>query len=106
MVTQSFKRPKKTFNLDESYTKICHPLSASDTCNLNRDISWDELILAVNTIRDYSSPGADQILNRDLTVLLNEDENGKADKDGVQILDLYSKDSKKALVGGKSTLSF
>ena len=81
-----YRRPKKTFKLGESFDKICHPLSASDTSNLNRDISWNELILAVNTLGDYSSPGADQILNRDLTVLLHEDENGKADKDGVQIL--------------------
>ena len=38
--------------------------------SLNKDITINELVLAINTLKDFSSPGEDKILNRDLTVLL------------------------------------
>ena len=46
----------------------------------------EEVILAINSLVDYSSPGDDQILNRDLTVLLHQGINNHADEDGVNIL--------------------
>ena len=30
----------------------------------------DEVVQAINTFKDYRSPGADMIINRDLTILL------------------------------------
>ena len=45
-----------------------------------------EVVLSINTLSDYSSPGADNLLNRDLTNLLHEGDDGRADPDSVNII--------------------
>ena len=70
-------------NLDHKRKSL---LNEQDREFLNKGISWEEVILAVNSLKDYSSPGTDQILNRDLTVLLHQGEDSQPDKDGVNIL--------------------
>ena len=81
-----YQKPKKLFKLDITFLQRCRPLKKQQIREINREISWRELVLAVNTLGDYSSPGADNILNRDLTVLLHEGEGGTADKDGLVIM--------------------
>ena len=61
-------------------------LNDRDRQTLNKEISREEGILAVDSLKDYSSPGTDQILNRDLTILLHQGENSQPDKDGVNIM--------------------
>ena len=50
---------------------------------LNKDIEMCELILAVDTFQDYTTPGSDTILSSDFTVLLHIEE-GKKSEDNEQ----------------------
>ena len=52
--------------------KVPNPFSPPYRKNpiLDCEFSMEELILAVNTLKDYKAPGADNILNDDLTILL------------------------------------
>ena len=60
----------KQFDFDFSRYPIPPKVDAEDLKELNKKIAVDEVILAINTFKDYRSSGADMILNRDLTVLL------------------------------------
>jgi len=45
----------------------------------NKDIEMSEMILAVDTFQDYTTPGNDTILSRDFTVLLHIEEGTKSE---------------------------
>ena len=46
-------------------------LAHKQTSQLNTDISLSDIILAINSLKDYCTPGNDMILNRDFTILLH-----------------------------------
>ena len=54
-------------------------LTVSQATRLNSDISMSELIRAIDSLKDYSTPGEDMILSRDLTILLHIGEEKKSD---------------------------
>ena len=86
-----YKKPEKLLKLDTTFLRKIRSITMQDINHINRDISWQEVVLAVDTLGDYSSPGADNILNRDLTILLHEGEDGKADKDSLVIMHYFLK---------------
>ena len=86
-----YKKPKKLLNLDITFLQRCRPLTKQQISYINREISWAEVVLAVDTLGDYSSPGADNILNRDFTILLHEGTDGKIDKDSLALMEYILK---------------
>ena len=56
------------------FSPSCHPnfkaITSEDLNELNRPICLAKIFLAINTFKNYCSPGADMILNRDFTSLL------------------------------------
>ena len=66
-----YKKTTTVANLDPVFNINNFFLEGEQLEFLNKEIEWSEVILSVNTLKDYSSPGSDLILNRDLTVLLH-----------------------------------
>ena len=60
----SLYKRKATSKFDPPYRK--NP-------DMDSEFSIEELILAVNTLKDYKAPGEDNILNDDFTILLRTD---------------------------------
>ena len=57
---QLYKADKKT-TFELSRMQKLSSRSIVDTKRLNREIEWSEIVQSVNTLTDYSSPGADFI---------------------------------------------
>ena len=56
-----------------------HPLlNEMRSKQLNAEISTSETIYAINTLKDYSTPGKDMLLSRDFTILLHIEEGKKS----------------------------
>ena len=61
--------------------------------NLNGDICTPEIIHAINSLKDYSTPGEDNLLSRDFTILLHLEPGQKSDDyvEGWTIINFISK---------------
>ena len=73
---------KNTNNLqscDVSTIQSNPTLSLKNTAHLNDDITLQEIIHAINSLKDYSSPGDDMILSRDFTILLHMEQGKKTE---------------------------
>ena len=52
-------------------------LTGDRSKQLNAAISTPEVIHAINSLKDYSTPGKDMLLSRDFTILLHVEEGKK-----------------------------
>ena len=75
--TQLYQAPPKSLRFYSSDLPQFQEVSGADLNDLNKPISISELILAINTFKNYCSPGPDMILNRDFTSLLVPVEKGQ-----------------------------
>lgn len=65
-----YKKPVQ-LDIDWSLYPDTPKVEKTELANLNEAIKVDEVVHAINTFKDYRSPGADMIINRDLTILLH-----------------------------------
>ena len=68
--SQLYKPHPKTLQFLSSNFPKFRPITHEDLHDLNKPICIAELLLAINKFKNYCSPGADMILNRDFTSLL------------------------------------
>ena len=68
--SQLYQEHPKTLEFSPSCYPNFKAITSEDLNELNRPICLAEILLAINTFKNYCSPGADMILNRDFTSLL------------------------------------
>ena len=69
-----YKEADNSMLLDFSTLPQLKKIDQQQLNDLNKDISLEEVVHAAYTFKNYSSPGEDMILNRDLTCLFVPDE--------------------------------
>ena len=75
-----YKKTNNQLNADLAVIQGNTKLGPKNLELLNEDITLHEIIHAINSLKDYSTPGDDMILSRDFTVLLHM-EPGKTTED-------------------------
>ena len=63
---------QRTFDLSTTIGKG-PTLDDQQNSSLNADITMADIIHAINSLNDYTTPGSDMIINRDFTILLHMD---------------------------------
>ena len=75
-----YKDTNRHINVELAHKCEFPILGPKNLALLNEDITLHEVIHAINSLKDYSTPGEDMILSRDLTLLLHM-EQGKTTED-------------------------
>ena len=68
--TQLYRAPTKKLKFSSLDFPKFQEISSAHLNDLNKPLSIAELLLAINKFKNYCSPGADMVLNRDFTSLL------------------------------------